>query len=106
MSATPPLSDKLYDADIDPRFFSLRTFLKYAGPGWLMSLAFIDPGNIEADLQAGAFTGFKFLWVILLAHLGGLILQTFASRLGVVSGQGLARVCRDNYPHYLTLFCG
>lgn len=104
MSATPPLSDKLYDADIDPRFFSFRTFLKYAGPGWLMSLAFIDPGNIEADLQAGAFTGFKFLWVILLAHVGGLILQTFASRLGVVSGQGLARVCRDNYPHYLTLF--
>jgi natural resistance-associated macrophage protein len=74
------------------------------GPGWVMSLAFIDPGNIEADLQSGAFTGFRFVWVLLLAHVIGLVIQTFASRLGVVTGQGLARVCRDHYHHYLNLF--
>ena len=78
--------------------------MKYMGPGWIMSLAFIDPGNIEADLQSGAFTGFSFVWVLLLAHIAGLVIQSFASRLGVVSGQGLARVCRDHYPHYLNLF--
>ena len=52
--------------------FSWRVFVQYVGPGWLMSLAFIDPGNMEADLQAGAFTSFRFLWVLLLAHLMGL----------------------------------
>ena len=69
-----------------------------------MSLAFIDPGNIEADLQSGAFAGFSFVWVLLLAHIAGLVLQILASRIGVVTGQGLARICRDHYPHYLSLF--
>ncbi len=104
---TPPSSGKLYDVAMDPpstRFFRWKTLLAYMGPGWIMSLAFIDPGNIEADLQAGAFTGFSFIWVLLVAHIAGLIVQTFASRLGVVTGNGLSRVCRDHYPHYLNLF--
>jgi NRAMP (natural resistance-associated macrophage protein)-like metal ion transporter len=106
MSDTPPSSLKLFDIPIDPPSvrFSWRTLMKYMGPGWIMSLAFIDPGNIEADLQSGAFTGFSFIWVLLVAHIAGLVIQTFAARLGVVSGHGLARVCRDHYPHYLNLF--
>ena len=106
MSDTPPSSLKLFEVPLDPPSvrFSWRTLMKYMGPGWIMSLAFIDPGNIEADLQSGAFTGFSFIWVLLLAHIAGLIIQTYAARLGVVSGHGLARVCRDHYPHYLTLF--
>ena len=100
---TPPLSTELLDVPLADKKFSFRTFLKYTGPGWLMSLAFIDPGNIEADLQSAAFTGFKFVYVLLLAHVAGLILQSFASRIGVVTGTGLARICRDNYPHYLNL---
>ena len=106
MSITPPASHRLLDVPLDSptRQFSFRTFLKYAGPGWLMSLAFIDPGNIEADLQSGAFAGFSFVWVLLLAHIAGLVLQILASRIGVVTGQGLARICRDHYPHYLSLF--
>ena len=84
--------------------FSWRVFVQYVGPGWLMSLAFIDPGNMEADLQAGAFTSFKFLWVLLLAHLMGLLVQTFASQLGVVSGQSLATICREKYHWSLRWF--
>jgi len=84
--------------------FSWKIFVQYVGPGWLMSLAFIDPGNMEADLQAGAFTSFKFLWVLLLAHLMGLLVQTFASRIGVVSGKSLAVICRDNYHWSLRWF--
>ena len=84
--------------------FSWKIFVQYVGPGWLMSLAFIDPGNMEADLQAGAFTSFKFLWVLLLAHLMGLLVQTFASRLGVVTGKSLAMICRDNYHWTLRWF--
>lgn len=77
--------------------FSIRTFFKYAGPGWLMSLAYLDPGNLEADLQAGAFTGFQLLWVLLLAHIAGLLLQICACRIGAATGESLAENCRRGY---------
>ena len=76
----------------------LRLFLKYAGPGWLMSLAYLDPGNLEADLQAGAYTGFQLLWILLLAHVIGFVMQILAARLGAVSGKHLAEHCREEYP--------
>nr|ACE80695.1 natural resistance-associated macrophage protein isotype II [Perkinsus marinus] len=87
------------DIPIDPPGvkFSIRTFFKYAGPGWLMSLAYLDPGNLEADLQAGAFTGFQLLWVLLLAHIAGLLLQICACRIGAATGESLAENCRRGY---------
>lgn len=97
---TPP------NVPIDPvgTWFSFRTMCRYIGPGWLMSLAFIDPGNIEADLQSGAFTGFTFAYVLVIAHIAGLIIQTFASRIAVVTGKGLARTCREQYSCGLSFF--
>ena len=79
----------------------LRLFFKYAGPGWLMSLAYLDPGNLEADLQAGAYTGYQILWVLLVAHVIGFVMQIFAARLGTVSGKHLAEHCRERYPRTL-----
>ena len=84
--------------------FSWRKFSKHIGPGWIMALAFIDPGNIEADLQSGAFTGFSFGYVLLFAHLMGFAIQTLACRIGVVTGEGLAKHCRDQYPRNQTFF--
>jgi len=81
-----------------PAGFSCKSLWRYMGPGWLMSLAYLDPGNLEADLQAGAFAGYQLLWVLLLATAMGLLLQILAARLGVVTGKTLARVCRDKYP--------
>ncbi|XP_006870198.1 PREDICTED: natural resistance-associated macrophage protein 2-like [Chrysochloris asiatica] len=68
------------------------------GPGFLMSIAYLDPGNIESDLQSGAVAGFKLLWVLLLTTIVGLLLQRLAVRLGVVSGLHLAEVCHKQYP--------
>ncbi|KAF4670729.1 hypothetical protein FOL47_001878 [Perkinsus chesapeaki] len=87
------------DLPIDPPGvkFSFRTFFKYTGPGWLMSLAYLDPGNLEADLQAGAFTGFQLLWVLFLAHVAGLMLQICACRIGAATGESLAENCRRGY---------
>jgi NRAMP (natural resistance-associated macrophage protein)-like metal ion transporter len=79
----------------------LRLFLKYAGPGWLMSLAYLDPGNLEADLQAGAYTGYQLLWILLVAHVIGFVMQVLAARLGTVSGMHLAEHCRSEYPRGL-----
>ncbi|XP_075407795.1 natural resistance-associated macrophage protein 2 isoform X2 [Tenrec ecaudatus] len=78
--------------------FSFRKLWAFTGPGFLMSIAYLDPGNIESDLQSGAVAGFKLLWVLLLATVVGLLLQRLAARLGVVTGLHLAEVCHRQYP--------
>ncbi|KFO76690.1 Natural resistance-associated macrophage protein 2, partial [Cuculus canorus] len=77
--------------------FSFRKLWAFTGPGFLMSIAYLDPGNIESDLQSGAVAGFKLLWVLLLATVIGLLLQRLAARLGVVTGLHLAEVCNRQY---------
>uniref|UniRef100_A0A8C2G619 Solute carrier family 11 member 2 n=1 Tax=Cyprinus carpio TaxID=7962 RepID=A0A8C2G619_CYPCA len=75
-----------------------RKLWAFTGPGFLMSIAYLDPGNIESDLQSGARAGFKLLWVLLGATIIGLLLQRLAARLGVVTGMHLAEVCNRHYP--------
>lgn len=78
--------------------FSLKKLWRFTGPGFLMSIAYLDPGNIESDLQAGSVAQYKLLWVLLWSTVMGLILQLLSAKLGVVTGQHLAQVCRDRYP--------
>ncbi|XP_072350196.1 natural resistance-associated macrophage protein 2-like isoform X1 [Scyliorhinus torazame] len=78
--------------------FSFRKLWAFTGPGFLMSIAYLDPGNIESDLQSGAVAGFKLLWILLTATIIGLLLQRLAARLGVVTGMHLAEVCHRQYP--------
>ncbi|CAK8697302.1 unnamed protein product [Clavelina lepadiformis] len=85
----------LYTANMPP--FSWRKLWAFTGPGFLMSIAYLDPGNIESDLQSGAVAGFQLLWVLLLATLMGLLMQRLSLRLGVVSGLHLAEVCNRQY---------
>ena len=73
--------------------FSLRKLWVFTGPGFLMSIAYLDPGNLEADLQLGASGKYQLLWVLLIATLMGLVLQNIASKLGVVTGRHLAQHC-------------
>ncbi|XP_002737248.2 natural resistance-associated macrophage protein 2-like [Saccoglossus kowalevskii] len=63
-----------------------------------MSIAYLDPGNIESDLQSGFVAEFQLLWMLLLATCLGLLLQRLAARLGVVTGLHLAEVCYREYP--------
>ena len=69
----------------------------YTGPGWLMSIAYLDPGNLEADLQSGAYAGMQLLWMLFWSTVAGLLMQILAVRLGVVTGKNLAQVCRERY---------
>ena len=73
-------------------WFSFRTLWVFTGPGWLMSIAYLDPGNIEADLQSGAIAEYSLLWVLLWASVLGLVFQRLSARLGVVTGKHLAQV--------------
>ncbi|KAF2298119.1 hypothetical protein GH714_015269 [Hevea brasiliensis] len=65
-----------------------------------MSIAFLDPGNLEGDLQAGAIAGYSLLWLLLWATAIGLLVQLLAARLGVVTGRHLAELCREEYPSW------
>uniref|UniRef100_A0A669CRD1 Solute carrier family 11 member 2 n=1 Tax=Oreochromis niloticus TaxID=8128 RepID=A0A669CRD1_ORENI len=83
--------------DSENQLFSFRKLWAFTGPGFLMSIAYLDPGNIESDLQSGAAAGFKLLWVLLVSTIIGLLLQRLAARLGVVTGMHLAEVCNRQY---------
>ena len=63
-----------------------------------MSIAYLDPGNIESDLQEGAQAGYRLLWILMTSTILGFLLQRLALRLGVVSGKHLAEVCYERYP--------
>jgi manganese transport protein len=75
-----------------------RRFLAFSGPALLVSVGYMDPGNWGTDLEAGSRYGYRLLWVLLLSNLMALLLQTLATRLGVVTGRDLAQACRETYP--------
>ncbi|XP_033763009.1 natural resistance-associated macrophage protein 2-like isoform X1 [Pecten maximus] len=78
--------------------FSFRKLWAFTGPGFLMSIAYLDPGNIESDLQAGSVAGFRLLWILMSATILGLLMQRLSARLGVVTGMHLAEICYTQYP--------
>ena len=82
----------------DDDSFSLRKFAAFVGPGFLMCIAYVDPGNFESNLQAGCQFGYSLLWVLMWATLMGLYIQALSVRLGLATGWHLARVMRDEYP--------
>uniref|UniRef100_A0A0R0H920 Uncharacterized protein n=1 Tax=Glycine max TaxID=3847 RepID=A0A0R0H920_SOYBN len=77
---------------------SWKNLFAYMGPGFLVSIAYIDPGNFETDLQSGAQYKYELLWIILLASCAALVIQSMAANLGVVTGKHLAEHCRAEYP--------
>jgi len=84
--------------------FSFRKLWLFTGPGWLMSIAYLDPGNIESDLQSGAIAEYRLLWVTLWATVIGVLMQRLCARLGVVTGKHLAEVCYEKYPKIPRIF--
>ncbi|KAL8151759.1 hypothetical protein V2J09_021567 [Rumex salicifolius] len=83
--------------------FSWKKLWLFTGPGFLMSIAFLDPGNLEGDLQSGAIAGYSLLWLLMWATAMGLLVQLLAARLGVATGRHLAELCRDEYPNWARL---
>jgi manganese transport protein len=72
--------------------------LAFAGPAYLISVGYMDPGNWATDLEGGARFGYRLLWVIVLSNLMAILLQTLSARLGIVAGRDLAQACRETYP--------
>src|SRR5580658_1925641 len=76
----------------------LRRMLAFAGPAYLVSVGYMDPGNWATDLVGGSRFGYRLLWVIVLSNAMAILLQTLAARLGIVAGRDLAQACRESYP--------
>src|SRR5262245_15411762 len=74
-----------------------RRLFAFTGPGYLVAVGYMDPGNWATDLAGGARYGYTLLSVILLSNLMAILLQAMAARLGIASGRDLAQACRDNY---------
>jgi manganese transport protein len=74
-----------------------RKLLAFSGPGYLVAVGYMDPGNWATDLAGGSGFGYTLLSVILLSNLMAILLQTLSARLGIVTGRDLAQACRDHY---------
>ena len=86
---------------IDAGFW--RKLFAFAGPGYLVAVGYMDPGNWATDLAGGARYGYTLLSVILLSNLMAILLQALAVRLGIGSGRDLAQACRDSYSRPVTI---
>ncbi|MGH7131934.1 MAG: Nramp family divalent metal transporter [Phycisphaerales bacterium] len=80
-----------------------RRMLGFAGPGFMVSVGYMDPGNWGTDLAGGSKFGYTLLWVILASNLMAIFLQIMCARLGVVTGKDLAQACRDYYSRPVAL---
>jgi len=74
-----------------------RKVFAFAGPGYLVAVGYMDPGNWATDLAGGSAFGYTLLTVILVSNLMAVLLQGLASKLGIATGRDLAQACRDHY---------
>ena len=100
--STPSLSEVHRTFRSRKRIVDRRLFA-FAGPAYLVSVGYMDPGNWATDLAGGARFGYQLVWVLLMSNLMAVLLQTLSARLGVVTGKDLAQACRDYYPAWVSM---
>ncbi|GAD15225.1 metalion (Mn2+/Fe2+) transporter (Nramp) family metal iontransporter [Geobacillus kaustophilus GBlys] len=95
---TQPTLPEVYRSLRIPKTGSwMKKFLAFAGPGYLVAVGYMDPGNWATDIAGGSQFGYTLLSVILLSNLMAILLQALAGKLGIVTGRDLAQACRDHY---------
>ena len=82
----------------------LKKLLAFAGPGYLVAVGYMDPGNWATDIAGGSKFGYSLLSVILLSNLMAMFLQSLSAKLGIATGRDLAQACRDNYSRPAAMF--
>ena len=97
----PSLAEVHRSVDVNKATW-LRKLLAFAGPGYLVAVGYMDPGNWATDLAGGSRFGYTLLAVILMSNLMAVLLQGLSSKLGIVTGRDLAQACRDHYSPRVT----
>jgi manganese transport protein len=98
----PSLAEAYRSVPVDARTWWRRA-LAFAGPGYLVAVGYMDPGNWATDLAGGSAFGYTLLSVILISNLMAILLQGLSAKLGIVTGRDLAQACRDHYSRPATL---
>ena len=93
----PSLSEVHRSLVVPPNASFFRKLLAFAGPGFLVAVGYMDPGNWATDLAGGSKYNFTLLSVIMISNLMAILLQALALKLGIVTGRDLAQACRDHY---------
>src|SRR4029078_10746690 len=80
-----------------------RGLWPFLGPAFVASVAYVDPGNFATNMAGGAQFGYLLLWVILMANLMGMVIQSMSAKLGIATGMNLPEVCRERFPRVATV---
>jgi manganese transport protein len=96
-SSMPSLPEVHQSMRVPKKAGFFRKLLAFVGPGYLVAVGYMDPGNWATDLAGGSQFGYTLLSVILISNLMAILLQALSGRLGIVTGRDLAQACRDNY---------
>jgi manganese transport protein len=102
-NATPSLPEVHASVAVPKSLGFWRKLLAFSGPGYLVAVGYMDPGNWATDLAGGSAFGYSLLSVILISNLMAILLQSLCARLGIVTGRDLAQACRDHYPKPITV---
>ncbi|HET6746647.1 MAG TPA: Nramp family divalent metal transporter [Candidatus Saccharimonadales bacterium] len=104
MSAPKSLSEVHRSITIPDKASFLKKMFAFSGPGYLVAVGYMDPGNWATDLAGGSRFGYALLFVILISSIFAMFLQHLTVKLGVVTGKDLAQICRENLPSWVTKF--
>src|SRR3989449_2950488 len=96
-SGTPSLAEVHRTIPVPTGLSFWRKMLAFSGPGYLVAVGYMDPGNWATDLAGGSAFGYRLLSVILISNLMAILLQSLCAKLGIVTGRDLAQACRDHY---------
>jgi manganese transport protein len=99
----PSLSDMFATVRTAPNASYWRKLFAFLGPGYLVAVGYMDPGNWATSLAGGSKFGYALLTVALLSNVMAIILQSLCTRLGVGAGRDLAQACRDSFPRYVAM---
>src|SRR3954451_17938914 len=98
----PPLVEVFRTIPLAVGASSWRRFLTFVGPGYLVAVGYMDPGNWATSLAGGSQFGYALLFVALLSNLMAILLQALCARLAIASGRDLAQACRDAFPAWVS----
>jgi manganese transport protein len=103
-SAQPSLSEVHRSLEVPESAGFWRKLLAFAGPGFLVAVGYMDPGNWATDIAGGSKYNYKLLSVIMISNLLAILLQSLSVKLGVATGRDLAQACRDHFSKPVNLF--
>jgi manganese transport protein len=100
----PSLPESHRSIPVAPNLSWFRKILVFAGPGYLIAVGYMDPGNWATDIGGGSKFGYALLSVVLISSLIAMFLQALSAKLGIATGRDLAQACRDHYSRRMSIF--